>query len=288
LRSCIGAQLRGVLVPFVFSSNTKGFEMSGYRQYVHQNRKNRHALTLLELVVVLVILVALAGILVPLLPGMLGRTHTATGATNIAEINKLFLTHYAMEMGYPDGLDNLVDDGATTVFSKLPGNGLDPAIFSVTGLETAEADALIKAGITQVYNLDNNTLSPTFEPYPSDPPIPVAVAANLNVVRVDTVHVAEALDADEGTAKYVVFGLGKASPITGGGGMMLEAPVHFGEHGESTPDKVYSRFGVVFQLRNAAGEIVSPAKFVGAVAFHDNGIAGAGQAIEEFHEGHKH
>jgi hypothetical protein len=221
---------------------------------------------------------------------MLGRAHTATGATNIAEVNKLFLTHHALEMSYPDGLDNLVNDSDDQVFDSLPGA---TRLFSPLALDDQTAPALYAAGITEVYNLadsDTNPLpadwDPTFNPYADATPEPVD--DSLTVVQVATADVAEVLDTEAGSAVYVVFGLGRASPITGGSGMMLEAPVHFGEQGEATPDKVYSRFGVVFQLRDFEGDLLSPAQFTGAVAFHNTGIVGAGHAVKEFHEGHKH
>ncbi len=253
--------------------------------------RKRQGLTLLELVVVMMILVALAGILVPMLPGMMGRAHTSTGATNMDEINKLFLTHYAMEQGYPNGLDNLVDDSGT-LFDKLPGASIFTST-AISSIDAEAAEALVRAGISEVYNLvnsDSGSLpddwSPTFNPYADS--TSEAVEDSLSVAVVDRDAVVEALDAEAGSSVYVVFGLGKASPVTGANGLMLEAPVHFGEDGESTPDKVYSRFGVVFQVVDADGDVLSAAKYAGAVAFHDDGIVGADAPLEAFHAGHEH
>jgi len=251
--------------------------------------RNRRGLTLLELVVVMLILVALAGILVPMLPGMLGRAHTSTGATNMDEINKLFLTHYAMEQGYPTGLDNLVNDGDDQVFDYLPGK-LQAGLFTSRTLTTEEAASLIAAGVTYVYNLDKNTESPTFEPY-ADPTTREPVVQGLAVVQADTAAVTDALNTGmvpNPNEVYVVFGLGKASPVTGAKGLMLEAPVHFAEDGESTPDKVYGRFGVVFQLTDEDGNVLPAAKYAGAVGFHERGIVGPETPLEEFYAGHEH
>jgi prepilin-type N-terminal cleavage/methylation domain-containing protein len=245
--------------------------------------KNRQGLTLLELVVVMIILVALAGIVVPMLPGLMGRAHMSTGATNMDELNKLVLMHHAMEQSYCNGLDNLIDD-AGTVFAKLPAP--NPSIYSVKTLTAAEASALNAAGITDVYNLDDATESPTFDPYKDA--VAESVATGLKVVQVTAAAVSAALDADLGTAEYVVFGLGKMSPFTGAGGMMLEAPVHFGEQANAAPDQVYSRFGLVFQLVAADGDPLPTARFAGSVAFHGDGIAGADAPLEAYYAGHNH
>jgi prepilin-type N-terminal cleavage/methylation domain-containing protein len=250
---------------------------------------NRRGLTLLELVVVMVILVALASILVPMLPGMLGRAHVAEHSTNVIELNKAWELYNVTNRAYPDYLDSLVDRGGTDVYNKIPGLAVS-GLFTVTsvsdlatavggGLTSAQlVDRLSAIGLRNVYSMDNATPNATFEPYGAGVTTPVAmpVAATTNLVRLSTAEVVQKLNgAADGV--YVVLGVGAKCGIVGQG--IVSAPVHFSEAaGEAgNPMNTYARFGVIYNLKPQTP------KFVGVVAFHDDGISTVDDAIQEYY-----
>jgi Tfp pilus assembly protein PilE len=270
-----------------------------------RKRTNRKGLTLLELVVVMTILIALAGILVPLLPNLLNQAHTATGATNMPELNKLFELHNAMERGYPNYLDNLTD--GTGLYDRLPGGG---AGLTTTALDASSAASLNAAGITKVFNLTSGDVDDaTFECYGEGivaPPLTSAVdvASGLTIAILDDTQ----LPKFKGTPGevYAVFGVGQATPLVGN--MMQDAPVHFGDEPGSKPNEVYSRFAAVFRVgdwqdddpavdsdgdgnfTNDRDSIdpAATARFVTTVGLHDGGIAAPWMAIKGFNGAHEH
>jgi Tfp pilus assembly protein PilE len=244
---------------------------------IRRQASRRTGLTLIELIVVLVILVGLAGLIVPLLPNMITRTHTASGATNIQEINKWVQTYEALQTSYPDGWDGLTD--GSDIVDYLPGS----VSLTAGKLSAAEASALASAGITTAYKMvKSNPTKPTFDPYDG-----VKVLALSNTDSVAFVTDADAkLKLNGGVAatnaKFVVFGFGKRSTIVGKN--VSEAPVHFADAANEGPGDLYGRFGVVFKVTQNDG--VTPlnrAVFVGAVAFHEDGIVTAGDHIEEYY-----
>src|SRR5262245_31586503 len=177
----------------------------------------RRGLTLLELVVVLVILIGLAGILVPMLPSMLGRTETASGATNHVEIGKWIQTYEQLYQGYPKDWDALTD-GTVKIAYVRGGGGV---ALDTTGLSADEAAALTACGITRLQKMVDGTsgssatppANKTFDPYDNDDYAAngLAPAAGVKLV-VLTDAGKKSLNLSDGTAnsgKYVVFGFGK-------------------------------------------------------------------------------
>jgi Tfp pilus assembly protein PilE len=253
---------------------------------MEMKKLNRRGLTLLELVVVLTILIALAGILVPLLPGMLRRAHTSTGATNMGEIVKIMETVNLVDRGYPDGYDSLMDDNG--LYELLPGydaTGGGTACGTelvTTTLDGDEQVLLAEAGVTILYGMDEGTDNATFEPYSSTDDITIDDSGSGSDVTVAALSAAAALRLfnDNTADRYVVFGLGAQSTIVGREGI-ANAPVHFGA-GEAGPEDEYSRFGVVFDVT------ADPAEFVGAVAFHGNGLGTIDEAVSGWYAGHDH
>jgi hypothetical protein len=255
--------------------------------------------------VVLVILVALAGILVPLLPGMLGRAHTATGATNMPELNKLFELHNTVERGYPNYLDNLTN--GTGLYARLPGGG---AGLTTTTLDGDSAASLNAAGITKVFNLTGDDVDDaTFECYGAGVVAPalsaaVDVAEGLTIAILDDSELSK-FKGSPGEV-YAVFGVGQATPLVGE--MLQDAPVHFSDEPGAKPKEVYSRFAAVFRVgdwqdddplvdsdgdgtfTNDRDSIDPTAKasFVTTVGLHDGGIATPWMAIKGFSGTHEH
>ena len=255
----------------------------------------RRGLTLIELIVVLVILVALAGILIPMLPNMLGRAHTASGATNNAEINKYVQTYQQLYMSYPQNLDALTDTAGTAVPDYLLNAGT-PVQLSMHALTTAEASALSQSGITTLTEMQPNRAalagqSPTFNPYTGNL---ITVAAGTNVIQVseDAIENVAGLVRDDPTKTgdvYVVFGLGKRCTMIGK--VVSDPPVHFGEGAGTTPNDSYARYGLVFRVARGNGtatpDPLERAVFIGSVAFHDNGVIGTDAHLQEYYDRQK-
>src|SRR5262245_52210250 len=110
----------------------------------------RPGLTLMELIVVLIILIGLAGVVIPMLPSILGRTETASGATNHTEIYKWMQTYEQLHFGYPQDWDSLVDSAGTAKITWVRGGG---GVTLDAGLSTEEAAALTAAGIGRLQNM---------------------------------------------------------------------------------------------------------------------------------------
>lgn len=279
----------------------------------HRNnlrRAPRLGLTLLELVVVMTILIALAGILVALFPGFLNLAHTSTGATNMPELNKVFQMHRQVQRGWPNYLDNLVDD-AGSLYAKLPGDPTSAGYFlEPLSLDADQAQALREAGLTHVFNLtdDADIDDATYDCYGEGVVAPELadaeeVAAGLTVARLVGLGDIAKFKGHE-DAVYVVFGVGQATPLVGEGGMMQDAPVHFGDEANTRPNDVYSRFAAVFRLGSVemvdddsnpatpdveVHDVDGPAGFITCVGLHGGGIAVPWMPLKGFHHSdHSH
>lgn len=245
--------------------------------------RRRSALTLIELIVVLVILVGLAGILIPILPSMLGRTHTAAGATNMQEMVKWIQVYEQLYLRFPDEWDSLTD-GANLV-SYLPNDGGSPSGGQIVlhTLTADEAAALKSLGIHNVHHF-STTLgsgqSPTFNPYAAAVTAPTAIAANVKVAAITAAAANEKLGLDiNGT--YLVFGLGKRCTMVGR--TVTDPPIVSADEDAINPASYYGRFLIVVKV--AQGTTTLPkAAFVGVVSMHPDQIDGAGQHLEEYYE----
>ncbi len=257
-------------------------------------RAQRLGLTLLELVVVMTILIALAGILVAMFPGMLTMAHTSTDATNMPELNKIFQMHHQVQRGWPNYLDNLVAGG--NLYAGLPGYEEGPSYFlSAHPLTHDQADALRDAGLTHVFNLTAAEVSDaTYDCYGSGivaPELSEAAPVNdsLTVARLVNLTDIEKFKGDPDHV-YVVFGIGQATPLVGPGGMMQDAPIHFGDAAGTRPNEAYSRFVAIFDLGEAHDDDDDDdddhhgrAQFVTVAALHRGGIAVPWMPLKEFH-----
>ncbi len=249
----------------------------------------RRGLTLMELVVVLVILIALAGILIPLLPSMLGRAETASGATSQTEIVKWIQTYEQLRFQYPQDWDSLTDASGTFLQTGFVRGGGE-VISDSGGLSAAEAGALIGAGIGRLQAMTATPANKTFDPYGNaDYDLnKITPAAATKFVILDVTGQKRLGLARNGTAdagKFVVFGFGNRASIIGK--TTSNAPVVFRDDGNKSPDKVYCRYGVVFQVSINDGVKVTPldrARFVGVCNFKGDHIATSDEDLEEFYD----
>lgn len=255
-----------------------------------QSARSRRGLTLIELVVVLVILIGLAGIVIPLLPSMLGRTETASGSTNHVEVGKWIQVYEQIHFGYPKDWDALVDSSETFLQLDTAGKkfvrGGDNVASDTVGLTAEEADALIAAGISRLQKMTGTPENKTFDPY-GDPDYAAngLVPSSGKKLAILTLKGQQklglAIDGTTSAGKFVVFGFGKRASIVGKG--VANAPVVFRDDGAKTPDAVYCRYGVVFQVSNNTPGALERARFVGVCNFKGDGIYTSDDDLEEFH-----
>jgi len=220
-------------------------------------------MTLIELTVVLLVLVGLAGLLIPYVSGFVGKTHDATGSSNIQALNNA-IGRYSVEHydNFPNEVDSLIEDGTGTVYSKMmssimPGMPASGGGQYLTGLQlTADSLASLKdVGINSVRVmdplLDNATFGNTVAAS-----LPLAVGAwvaeldssNININSVSiSAAMGRRLDIDNN--HYIVFGLGDDSTITGT--TLSDVPVHFSQNGDMGANNAYNHFVTVYEVPRA-------------------------------------
>lgn len=225
------------------------------------NNKNRKAgLTLIELLVVLVILTGVGGLLVPTINSALNRTHVATCATTFPEVHQM-MQRVQLEFGqfgtdFDSGIDTNAATTVTVNATAAIARGETPTLVSAA-LTAAEADALAAVGITSVVDHDATA---------ADYNITFNIGATQRALgdgeEVITLTDAQAegifLEAG-GDEKYVWFGIGRDWSLLGE--LAPEPPVHFGDTTGVLPDEVHSRFGIIMQVADAAGDALERAEF---------------------------
>jgi prepilin-type N-terminal cleavage/methylation domain-containing protein len=229
----------------------------------------RRGLTLIELVVVLTILTALGALLVPIVGNAITRSHLATCLTNFPEVTRMLNTSQAINGTIGDGWTNPV------LANGSPAAGFIAGDYGT--LTQEEIDALAELGMENFTDLGDDTV-PGYN-----------VTFNNGVVRgagtplvADTTNVPVLSDDDAenvflefaGDEKYVFFAIDKSWSLLGTA--TPEPPVHFGDAPGSLPDEVYSRFGAIFQVADAAGNPLPVAQFK-RVSVHigEEGLGGA-------------
>ncbi len=160
--------------------------------------------------------------------------------------------------------------------------------------------ALNGAGITTVWNIDDTGsttgFSPTFNPYPTSGGTvlssggasggTVAIlsptgALHLNLVRPDS---SGNLPTASGMPVLAVFGVGRRCSMVGK--TINDPPTHDTDDPTQTPNIVYARFGVVFQLTqstNTDADAVGSAQFVGTVSMHPNNVVSTDGHLQEYY-----
>ncbi|MGR9114857.1 MAG: type II secretion system protein [Gammaproteobacteria bacterium] len=277
----------------------------------HYNNMARQAgMTLIELTVVLLVLIGLAGLLIPYVSGFVSKTHDSTGTFNSAGLDNNIQRYIAEKMRAPNNMESLISSTAgadaagqcsaasaaiDTVYCKL----MAPGFFATTALNNMEVMSLSGAGITAVYNMDNQTTNATFGSTGANVSTPLAAATPVATVAALAVggaapnnfpealsieeHLAAAFERpvtnfDSACYDYVAFGIGDKTDMIGS--TMSTAPVHFASQGAMGPANRYNRFVAIFQVDKADDTVanapgggattgqcsanVEPAKFIGA------------------------
>lgn len=253
----------------------------------------RAGLTLIELIVVLVILVALAGILVVALPSMLGRAHTATSATNTAEVTKFVQVYEQLYFGYPIDMDNLVNGATAPDYLPADGGGALGGNLTSHTLTAAQRDALASAGITRLQNLYDTRANleaaggtPTFNPYDGTAVDLTTGTPSVSRISEAVIEGNDGIVSDAGGVNgdvYVLFGFGKRCSMVGK--VATEPPVHFTDSPTENASNSYARIAMVFRVTRGGATPVDleRAVFLGAVTIHPDGIRGGGPEIEEYY-----
>ncbi|TVQ77827.1 MAG: hypothetical protein EA380_06830, partial [Phycisphaeraceae bacterium] len=222
----------------------------------------------------------------------LGRTSGAVGATNINEAVKQIQQYNLLNFAYPNDWDSLLTSGGQ-LFEGLDRNAIGPVNGDISAeiVDGDEATALFEAGITRALAMVNPTggslptgYSVTFRPYAANAladAIDIEPGTAVTLARLNPVVAAQVLNKSA-DASYVIFGLGDLCTIVGNG--INSAPVHVAGSGQRTPDRVYSRYGVVFQTTNSSGQALSRARFAGVVALDGNGIRNASTYLEDYYQ----
>lgn len=242
----------------------------------------------MELVVVLSVLVAVTGIIVMVIPNMIHRANVASCTATISELDKIMQTYEALYSEIPNRMDNLVKaDG--TLFSRVM-TGSDgeyaAASFQAGTLTAAEVAALTEAGLTQVAQPVEDAggdWNPSFWPYnvsQNTPPTFATVSTTLNYAVVTSTGAKLAglpytgTGTDTGNYRYVIFGLNK--PCTLFRNLATEPPYHFADTKAEDPATFYMPFAAVYMVKrdfNGTEKVMSKARFMGTIAFHDFGLS---------------
>lgn len=244
-------------------------------------------MTLIELTVVLLVLIGLAGLLIPYVSGFVEKTHDATGANSISELDNTIIRFQADKMRFPDDMENLIsstagtdtggacDSGtatAGTVYCKM----MQTSQFTPLTLTMSQAMSLTMAGINTVLPADNTTDNATFAAVDPTSPVTVAMGATVAEVNATTVdgvalsieeHMAKAFggvpqDYDSGCYAYVGFGIGENNEMIGT--QLHSAPIHFASQGEMGPVNKYNRFIAVFQVDRTTAAVAAGADVTAA------------------------
>jgi len=159
-------------------------------------RRTSHGFTLIELLVVVAILVALAGLVLPKLDGVVLKSNRGIAANNISGVDRYLQTYRVLHNVYPNYFDSLLDTSGTALApvlnEELTGQStpvIHTKLKSVTGLTDNGGDgnlaSLARVGITQVYDWDGGTVSPsgTF----NTGPVSLSTSRNYATLNVNTV-----------------------------------------------------------------------------------------------------
>ena len=234
-------------------------------------KKLKNHFTLVEVAVVLLVLVALAGITVPLALNYAQRSHGASGAGNMSQLTSNINRFQAENFQYPTGWDSLIDEDDDTAYSLA----FTAFTLGTSGSTTdAERASLAAAGITTVYNLDEDD-DDAFTTFGDLSPAETIIAGTI-LAEIPAASVRGALGESNSAADtYIAFGVGPN--LTAVGETISTVPYDFPE-GAETPEEAYRRFVAVF---NVSGE---SAKFVGIVANDDGSITSAEDHAAEYFE----
>lgn len=227
-------------------------------------KQARTGLTLIELIVVLVILVGLGGLLVPTINNALTRTHVSTCAVSFPEVHQMmqrvqvefgsFGTNYDSGI-YTGGSDPVNNSATTNAATQSTGDG--SGLLQVVDLTSDEAVALAAVGILGV--VDHNDSAADFNVTFNIGATPRALSGGGPAITLTDDQAAQIFLPFAGAEKYVWFGIGRNWSLLSE--LAPEPPVHFGDAFGALPDQVHSRFGIIMQVADAAGNPLERAEF---------------------------
>lgn len=239
----------------------------------HYNNMTRQAgMTLIELTVVLLVLIGLAGLMIPYVGGFVDKTHNSVNADSLGAVNGAIQRYDVQFMGYPDGMDSLLDSADNTqVYGKM----MNSALYTALQLSTAQSRTLSNVGIGSVYDMWETTTNATFQ---ANTGAERALGGGQYVARITNKMNGMALDddnckllfngknCDTTNNYYVAFGVGTNNSMIGR--TISEAPVHFAKNAGMAAQERYNRILAVFQVPiNPDGGMMTTekAKFMGTV-----------------------
>jgi type II secretory pathway pseudopilin PulG len=256
------------------------FHQSGLQ--ISNRSSDRVGLSLLELLVVLTILIALGGIVVSTLPGMLRRTQVATAAANVPEIESTIRRMAVLSQGQIGNRFDSLISGSAAIDGAIPEYIGGSEIFESTTLSAVEVEALRLIGITELVPANGEAENATFG---SHDQIPVPVGTDTRVCSLGTEAITLLIEdwnlqPSEGS-RYYVFGLGEQCSIVGAGekASFAEAPVHFSDERDQSPEEMYSRYLLLVEVKPIS-ETESVARYIGAAIPGKNGIRSVSTELE--------
>lgn len=260
---------------FLISTRPQGLRLS-----------DRSGLSLLELLVVLTILIALGGIVVSTLPGMLNRTQVATAAANVPEIESTIRRMAVLSQGQIGNRFDALISGTASLDGSIPGYIGGAELFETTSLSPPEIEALRSIGITELIPALDDAQNATFG---SHDQLPVLIGTDARVCAISQepalVLLREGwnLEVDAGS-RFFVFGLGEQCSLVGGGpkAAFAEAPVHFSDERDQSPEDMYSRYLILVELK-PAGESEFVARFAGTGIPGKRGITSVSNELESYY-----
>ena len=247
---------------------------------------DRTGLSLLELLVVLTILIALGGIVVSTLPSMLQRTQVATAAANVPEIESTIRRVAILSQGQIGNRFDSLISGSASLDGNVPSYIGGSEIFESISLSPAEIEALRLVGITELVPAAEDTENATFG---SHDQLPVAIGTDSRVCLLS--HESAVVLLKEGWnlevevgSRFLVVGLGEQCSLVGAGpkAAFPEAPVHFSDERDQSPEDMYSRYLVLVELKPAS-ESKFVARFAGTGIPGRNGIKSVSNELESYY-----
>ncbi|GAB4255657.1 MAG: hypothetical protein Kow0065_03870 [Methylomicrobium sp.] len=265
----------------------------------YSNMARQAGMTLIELTVVLLVLIGLAGLMIPYVGGFVDKTHNSVNADSLGAVNSAIQRYEVQFMGYPDGMDSLIE-ADNTIYDYMMNSGL----YTPHQLTVNEAKSLTSVGIDNAYEMDVNAANATFLATTNNT-IAMQTGNYVAVIKCDMLmsgggcmggdwdtggatqdNRAKALfngkPADTVNNYYVAFGVGTNSQMIGK--TISEAPVHFAKRAENVAHAKYNRILAVFEVpKNTAADAGKKAKFMGTV-MPMSMLMGLGQGLSAEYE----